>query len=94
MVVELCVHPGQLPLNLTIEKLKLPHASFPANPLLADPMYRAGLIERLGTGIPDMFNLCKEVGLREPIFQEEDVFRTIIWRNMRFTGQATGQATG
>jgi hypothetical protein len=37
-----------------VSKLKLPHSSYPANPLLAEPMYLAGFIERMSTGIPDM----------------------------------------
>jgi predicted HTH transcriptional regulator len=87
-------NPGQLPHNLTIAMLKEPHASIPANPLIANPLYLAGLIEQLGTGILDMFDLCNDAGLKEPIFQEEDTFRAIIWRCGEATGQITGQATG
>ena len=43
-------NPGTLPLGLDTAKLRLPHPSIPANPLLAEPMYLAGYIERLGTG--------------------------------------------
>ena len=83
-------NPGQLPPNLTLSKLREPHGSFPANPLLAEPMYLAGYIERLGTGTRDMIRLCNEKELKEPDFIQEDVFKTIIWR----TGQATGQVSG
>lgn len=57
-------------------------------------MYLAGYIERLGTGILDMIRLCKEAGLNEPEFKQEDVFKTIIRRSGQTTGQATGQAGG
>lgn len=87
-------NPGQLPYNLTIDKLKEPHSSYPANPLLAEPMYLAGYIERIGTGIPDMINLCKNAGLKEPDFKIEDVFKTIIWRSVEAGGEVTGQPTG
>jgi len=90
-------NPGQLPYNLPLSKLKKPHSSFPANPLLAEPMYLAGYIERLGTGILDMVDICKKAGLKEPEFKIEDVFKIILWRNeeaaLEFTGQATPQAT-
>jgi len=33
-------NPGHLPLGLNPAKLRLPHNSIPANPLLAEPMYR------------------------------------------------------
>ena len=87
-------NPGQLPHNLTLSQLKQPHSSFPANPLIAGPLYLAGYIERLGTGILDMIRLCKEAGLNEPEFKQEDVFKTIIWRSRQATGEADGEATG
>jgi ATP-dependent DNA helicase RecG len=43
-------NPGSLPPSLTPELLRLPHGSVPANPLLAEPMYLAQYIERMGTG--------------------------------------------
>ena len=87
-------NPGQLPLSLSLSKLKKPHSSFPANPLIAEPLYLSGYIERLGTGIPDMINSCLKAGLKEPEFKQEDVFKAILWRKKSATGQATGEATG
>ncbi|MCD4734556.1 MAG: DUF4062 domain-containing protein [Bacteroidales bacterium] len=87
-------NPGQLPPNLTLLNLRTPHGSFPANPLLAEPMYLTGYIERLGTGTRDMIRLCNEKGLKEPDFKQEDVFKAIIWRNVEVTEEATGQVTG
>ncbi len=86
-------NPGQLPHNLTFQQLKQSHASYPANPLLAEPMYLAGYIERLGTGIPDMLAACELAGLPEPGFKQEDMFVATIWRKSAVTGEATGQAT-
>jgi predicted HTH transcriptional regulator len=51
-------NPGQLPPNLTLLNLRDPHGSFPANPLLAEPMYLAAYIERIGTGTRDIIRLC------------------------------------
>ena len=73
-------NPGSLPFGLSPAKLRLPHSSIPANPLLAEPMYLAGYIERLGTGTGDIIRLCSEEGLREPDFIQEEFFRTVIWR--------------
>jgi len=87
-------NPGTLPLNLTIEDLKKPHSSYPNNLLLAEPMYLAGYIERIGTGTMDMLVKCKEKGLREIEFIQDDVFKTIIWRNGAFAGQFSGELTG
>lgn len=85
-------NPGQLPPNLTIENLKYPHGSFPANPLLAEPMYLAGYIERIGTGTTDIIRISSQKGLKEPNFSQDDVFKVIIWRTT--TEQVSGEATG
>jgi predicted HTH transcriptional regulator len=59
-------NPGLLPPSLTLEKLRGPHPSVPHNPLLAEPMYLAKYIERMGTGIRDMIRRCRDAGLSEP----------------------------
>jgi len=73
-------NPGQLPQNLTLNSLREPHSSFPANPLLANSMYLAGYVEKVGTGTRDMIRLCRDKELKEPDFVQDDVFKTIIWR--------------
>lgn len=76
-------NPGRLPPSLTIEKLREPHGSVPANPLLpllAESMFLAEYIEQLGTGTLDMIRRCREAGLPEPEFRVEDMFRVIIRR--------------
>ncbi|MDD3934524.1 MAG: ATP-binding protein [Methanoculleus sp.] len=73
-------NPGTLPPSLTLEKLRQAHGSVPANPLLAEPMYLAGCIERMGTGTRDMIRRCTEAGLPEPEFAVSDGFQTIIRR--------------
>ncbi len=59
-------NPGSLPPTLTLEKMKAPHPSVPANPLLAEPMYLTKYIESMGTGIRDMIKRCKAAELSEP----------------------------
>lgn len=76
-------NPGQLPYGLTVQKLLEPHKSLPANPLLADPMFWTGYIEKVGTGTEDIVNLCKERGLKTPEYHQEEDFRVIIWRKAK-----------
>jgi len=87
-------NPGQLPYHLSIEKLKQPHASFPANHLLAEPMYLAGYIERMGTGIPDMIKACINAGLKEPELIQQETFSAILWRKAEITPQVSGEVAG
>lgn len=53
-------NPGSLPPSLSLAKLRKPHGSIPANPLLAEPLYLTQYIERLGTGTGDMIRRCRE----------------------------------
>lgn len=73
-------NPGRLPQSITLSMLREPHGSVPSNPLLAEPLYLAKYIERMGTGTRDMIRLCREAGLPEPEFAERDGFVTTIWR--------------
>jgi ATP-dependent DNA helicase RecG len=84
-------NPGALPPALTLEKLRQPHASFPANPLLAEPLYLTKYIERMGTGTGDMIRRCRDAGLPEPEFRLDGGCFVLTLR--RKTGQATPQVT-
>ena len=57
--------------NEPIEQLYSIHNSIPANPLLAEPMYLRGTIERMGTGTEEMASLCIKKGLQKPVFQQQ-----------------------
>ena len=84
-------NPGTLPPSLTLQRLREPHGSFPANPLLAEPHYLAKYIERMGTGTRDMIRLCREVGLREPQYDVRDGFVQTLWRP---TAPVAGEVAG
>lgn len=73
-------NPGALPMGWTTEKLKQLHTSVPANPLIAEPLYLAGYIERMGTGTTDIIQKSVAVGLAEPQFIQAEDFRTILYR--------------
>jgi predicted HTH transcriptional regulator len=85
-------NPGAMPPALTLEKLRHPHASFPGNPLLAEPLYLTKYIERMGTGTGDMIRRCREAGLPEPEFRLDGGCFVLTIR--RKTGQVTTQVTG
>ena len=84
-------NPGRLLPPLTLEELRVAHNSVPGNPLLAEPLYLAEYIERMGTGTLDMIRRCVEAGLPEPEFSVADGFVTTV-RRAALPGQAGGQA--
>jgi ATP-dependent DNA helicase RecG len=64
-------NPGKLPPELKVDDLKKDHSSYPRNPLIASVFYLAGYIERWGSGTKRIVDLCKEQGLPEPEYREE-----------------------
>lgn len=100
-------NPGHLPPSLTLEMLRRPHGSVPGNPLLAESLYLAKYIERMGTGTGDMIARCREAGLPEPQFSLRDGFATTLERRPlrgleivapelapEVTGEVTGEVAG
>lgn len=73
-------NPGRLSPLLTLEQLRDTHPSVPSNPLLAESLYLAQYIERMGTGTLDMIRRCIDAGLPEPDFSATTGFTTTIWR--------------
>ena len=62
---------GGLPEGISEEDLKKVHRSKPRNPLLADVCFKAGYIDSWGRGTIKIIEACKESGLPEPVFKEE-----------------------
>jgi len=88
-------NPGGLPPSLTLQRLREPHGSVPRNPLVAEPMYLAGYIERMGTGTRDMIRRCVEAGLAEPEFSLTDGFVTTVRRKVhRATDEVAPEVAG
>lgn len=54
------INPGTLHFDITPEKLTKPHESKPWNPIIASVFYRAGVIEKWGTGTLNIIDWCKE----------------------------------
>lgn len=92
-------NPGYLPPELSLQDLKKDHTSFPRNELLANCLFLTGDIERFGTGTLDIIESTEARGLLEPLFEENEGFKVIIWRpsavyTRQDAGQDTGQDTG
>jgi predicted HTH transcriptional regulator len=84
-------NPGELPLPMTIEALRKPHASMPRNPLVCDPMFLTRYAEKAGSGVLDMTALCRDAGLPELEFRQTGgPFVQTIWRpKISLTPQVT-----
>jgi ATP-dependent DNA helicase RecG len=87
-------NPGNLPPALSIEKLTKDHSSYPFNPLIAEALYLARYIERMGTGIQDMMQHCIDAGLPPPEFKIEDAFVVTIRRKKESAFETVGGLTG
>ena len=66
------LNPGPLPSTLTIEALKRRHSSKPRNRLIAETLFKIKYIEKFGTGTTKMIRVCRELGVPEPEFIEQD----------------------
>jgi len=64
-------NPGTFHFGITPEKLTRPHESKPWNPIIANVFYRAGIIERWGSGTLNILDWCKENENPPPTWQEQ-----------------------
>ncbi|MDN7025458.1 DeoR family transcriptional regulator [Methanoculleus sp. FWC-SCC1] len=62
--------PGKLPDGVTVDLLRVEHASRPRNKTLARLLFFAGYIEQWGSGTLSMIAACRRDGLPEPEFRE------------------------
>ncbi|KAA3615029.1 MAG: transcriptional regulator [Calditrichaeota bacterium] len=61
---------GKLPDSISLEDLGKKHSSHPRNPILADILFKAGLIESWGRGTLKVIAECKAVGMPSPEIDE------------------------
>ena len=74
-------NPGTVHPPLTLEKLLLPHASQPNNPLIAEPFFLTKYIEKAGSGTVDMVKRCRKAGMQQPEFRvDSGYFILTVWR--------------
>jgi predicted HTH transcriptional regulator len=57
-------NPGHLPPEISLRKLYQRHASYPGNPLIAQSLYRARLIEHWGTGTLRIIKTCRKANIK------------------------------
>lgn len=75
-------NPGTLPGTLSLESLRTDHPSVPFNPLIAESLYLARYVEKVGSGTQRMIELCREAGLPEPDYEvRQGSFVLTIWRD-------------
>lgn len=63
-------NPGVFHFGITPEGLSKPHESKPWNPIIANVFYRAGIIERWGTGTLNIIDWCRDNGNPTPNWSE------------------------
>ena len=63
---------GHLPDDLKVSELKKNHRSHPVNPDIAHIVFLKGLIDKLGRGTIRVVELCKEEGLKEPVWKDSN----------------------
>ena len=78
-------NPGGLYGGLTMEKM-LSGISSIRNELIADVFLKMGIVEKWGTGIKRVRELCRENGLNEVVYTaDEEFFTATIYREKKFT---------
>jgi ATP-dependent DNA helicase RecG len=59
-------NPGFLPPELPLELLKQPHSSYPYNPIMAEVLFQIKILEKWGTGVNRIIDVCHENNVPEP----------------------------
>ncbi len=80
------VSPGGLPAGMTEQGLGT--RSIPRNPLLFALLHRMEMVEKIGSGIRRIRDMCKEYGVAEPVIEVSD-----FWVTVTFTRPDIEQST-
>jgi ATP-dependent DNA helicase RecG len=89
------ITPGGLPAGMKAEDLGL--RSVPRNPLLFSLFYRMNLVEKIGSGVQRIRDLCREYGVTDPKFDVSENWVTVVFHRvsggekMESKEQATGE---
>jgi ATP-dependent DNA helicase RecG len=81
-------NPGPLPEELTIEKLKHSHSSYPRNVNIANVFFKAGYVESWGRGTTKIISSCLEAGLPEPLIEEDQGGFRVVFRKDNLNKEA------
>ena len=75
-------NPGELPAELTPDRLREPHGSVARNPRICEALFLTRYIEKYGTGTLMMIRESVEHGLPEPNFEQRGgEFVVTVWRD-------------
>ena len=69
------VSPGSLPVGMTEANLGI--RSIPRNPLLFGLLHRMKMVEKIGSGIRRIRDLCGQYGAEEPVIEVSDSWVTV-----------------
>jgi ATP-dependent DNA helicase RecG len=83
------VTPGGLPAGMREEDLGV--KSVPRNPLLFGIFHRMDLVEKIGSGIKRIRQMCRDYEVAEPVFEVSEPWVTTTFD--RQTGQVAGEVT-
>ena len=73
-------NPGHLPEGIPVEMIIWEHYSHHRNPKIADIFYRAGLIERYGSGIERIITAFRDASMPAPTFASTPLGFTLTMR--------------
>lgn len=86
-------NPGQFPPQLNPENIKLPHESYPYNRQIANVLYLTTYLERWGSGVSRMVDLCKEQGVPEPVYNTGNGVVSLIFKKVLTDKNVTQNVT-
>ena len=73
------------------DKVKLGTISYPRNPIIFDLFYRAGLVEKVGSGINRVKKIMNEAEL-EIKYEVDDFFKVIIYRKSELLNEPLNES--
>ena len=79
--------PGRLPHQLTPKTIKRVHKSFPRNEVLANVLYQTTYLEKWGSGVKRIIEVCKEEGSPEPFWSEECGYTVVTFPLAKLNGR-------
>jgi ATP-dependent DNA helicase RecG len=83
-------NPGILPPELPVELMKQSHNSYPYNPIIAEVLFQIKMLEKWGTGVKRIIDVCHENKVPEPEWTNEYGRITVTFKrdNILVTQQA------
>ena len=83
--------PGLLPHQLTPKTIKRAHKSYPRNEVLANVLYQTTYLEKWGSGVKRIIEVCEEEGSPEPFWTEEAGYTVVTFPLARLNGRIVTQ---